>query len=148
MLTRRSLISGMTGGMAAAAADSGAAEAGGPEPEGLQSGDEQVARVLEQIRDELRLHRGTCSPASCTEVDAIRSQQRTFLRGRGKFPDFIDVGIEVWERLYDWHVRAGLKPEISRTSDGRYAMAFMLTLLVLRPEMTPNHIGLGYDERG
>jgi len=147
-MTRRSLL---TGGFFTGLAGTGAgAVAGGTAAESPQSSksDEQSTRVLEEIRDELRLQRGKCSPASCNVVDTIRSQQKTFLKNRGKFPDFIDIGIDVWESIYDWHVVAGQKPEIGRMQDGRYGMGFMTTTLVLRHDMTGSYIGLGYDARG
>ena len=145
MVTRRSLL---TGGVFAGIAGAGSASTVQATPRAGQSsrgGDEQVARVLEEIRDELRLQRGACSPAECGVVATIRGQQKTFLKSRGKFPDFIDVGIDVWESVYDWHIKAGQKPEVSRTADGRHAMAFMLTSLVLRHDMTGSYIGLGYE---
>ena len=141
MLTRRSLV---TGGVVAGMT----ASAGLPPTTSTRTDvrdEDRMAKALEEIRDELRLQRGACSPAVCADVNSIRAQQRTYFRGRGKFPDFIDVGIDVWEGLYDWHTRASLKPEVSRASDGRYQMAFMQTLLVLRHDMPGNHIGLGYE---
>ena len=109
--------------------------------------DEQTAAALREIRDELRLQRGACSPAACGHVDSIRAQQRTFLKTRGKFPDFIDIGIAVWEALYDWHLQARQKPEVARMPDGRYGMSFMMTTLVLRHDITETYIGIGYDGR-
>jgi len=142
MVTRRTLL---TGGALAGIAG-GAGVAGETDSLRAESADEdRIAKALEEIRDELRRQRGDCSPAVCAEVNSIRAQQRTFLKGRGKFPDFIDVGIDVWESLYDWHTRANLKPEVSRSLDGRLQMAFMQTLLVLRHDMPGSHVGLGYD---
>ena len=156
-MTRRTLITG--GIFAGAAAGAAAAAEGGKvaseldlgarsaEPQSSR-GDEQTNKVLQEIRDELRLQRGACSPAGCPVVESIRAQQKTFLKNRGKFPDFIDIGIDVWESVYDWHVNARQKPEVARMQDGRYGMAFMLTTLVLRHDITGNYIGLGYDARG
>jgi hypothetical protein len=148
-MTRRSLLTGtFFTGVAGAGAAAGSPAAALPlEPQSSRS-EERAATLLQEIRDELRLQRGPCSPASCGVVDQIRAQQKTFLKTRGKFPDYIDVGIAVWEAVYDWHVMAGQKPEAGRIQDGRYAMSFMLTNLVLRHDMTENYIGLGYDARG
>ncbi len=33
------------------------------------------------------------------EIAQIRAQQRMFLKSEQKFPNFIDVGIDVWEHL-------------------------------------------------
>jgi len=35
----------------------------------------------------------------------------------------------------------------TRLADGRHGIAFMFTTVVLRPENTPNLLGLGYDAR-
>jgi hypothetical protein len=147
-MTRRSLLTGgIFTGLAGAPAVAATASAPAPAAPSPQSSRAEETKVLEQIRDELRLQRGSCSPASCGVVDSIRSQQKTFLKSRGKFPDFIDIGIEVWENVIDWFVMAGQKPEAGRMQDGRYGMTFMLTTLVLRHDMTGNYIGLGYDGR-
>ena len=81
------------------------------------------------------------------EIQRIRSQQRTFLKANQKFPDFIDVGIEVWERLHDWHIKNRQPMTIVRTGDGHYGMPFMATTLVLRQEQAENYISWGYDVR-
>ena len=81
------------------------------------------------------------------ELARIRDQQRVYLRANQKFPDFIEIGIAVWEGVYDWHVRHHLPVNITRTPEGRYAMAVMLTTLVLRPEQPETFIGVGYDLR-
>jgi len=151
-MTRRSLVTGsFFTGLAGAGAGAAAAPMAAAPAAAAQSAsktDERAATLLEQIRDELRLQRGPCSPASCGVVDQIRAQQKSFLKNRGKFPDYIDVGIAVWESVCDWHVTTGQKPEAGRIQDGRYAMSFMLTTLMLRHDMTDTYIGIGYDARG
>ena len=81
------------------------------------------------------------------EIQRIRSQQRTFLKANQKFPDFIDVGIDVWERLHDWHIKNRQPLTIVRTGDGHYGMPFMATTLVLQQEQAENYISWGYDVR-
>ena len=53
----------------------------------------------------------------------------------------------MWERLYDWHVRWQQPLNLSRLPDGQYGMTFMLTTLVLRPNMQASYIGPGYDSK-
>jgi hypothetical protein len=36
------------------------------------------------------------------ELDAVREAQKTYLRTSGKFPDFIEVGTNVWYAIYGW----------------------------------------------
>jgi len=81
------------------------------------------------------------------EVSQIRSQQRIFLKANQKFPDFIDVGIDVWERMEDWHVKTRQPLTIVRTNDGRYEMTLLTTTLVLQPQQVGTYISWGYDSR-
>ena len=81
------------------------------------------------------------------ELARIREQQRVFLRANQKFPDYIEIGIGVWESICDWHVRHLLPIQVTRTPDGRYAMPVMLTNLVLRPEQAESFVGFGFDLR-
>jgi hypothetical protein len=81
------------------------------------------------------------------ELARIREQQRIFMRANQKFPDYIEVGIGVWESVYDWHVRHQRNVTIGRTIDGRYTMPVMETLLLLRPEQPETFVGFGFDAR-
>src|SRR2546430_8962823 len=49
------------------------------------------------------------------------------LKANQKFPDYMDVGIDVWEHMHDWHVRTRQPLTIVRTNDGRYGMLFGVT---------------------
>jgi hypothetical protein len=80
-------------------------------------------------------------------IDKIRAQQRTFLKANQKFPDYMDVGIDVWEHMHDWHVRNRQPLTIVRTNDGRYGMVFGVTTLLLMPQQTGSYISWGYDNR-
>jgi len=77
----------------------------------------------------------------------LRRQFDQFLRIHGKFPDFCDVGCQVFVEIYDWHVTHRQPLQISRSPDGRMAILFMLTQLVLRTDAEPGFIGLPYDRR-
>ncbi|HXH06979.1 MAG TPA: hypothetical protein VNI83_10350 [Vicinamibacterales bacterium] len=133
MLSRRDLLAGMMGGPAVG---------GSP-----QRGEEEVARALRELVEEVRAQRRACATTACEAVTRIRAQQRAFLRAQQRFPDLIEVGIGVWEEVWDWQLRHGRPPEITRLPDGRYGMSFLLTTLVLRPEMAEGHVGVGMDAR-
>jgi hypothetical protein len=93
------------------------------------------------VRDEIaRQH-------SFSEIAAVREQARTFLRANGKFPDFIEVGTDIWQQVYDWHVRFQQPISVGRTPEGRYTILLLATTVVMRPDMPPNFIGLPYDNR-
>jgi len=135
-MDRRHLVSG---GLAA-----GVAAAFAPAPAGAaqQADDLRTAAAVDQLRQSVE-RQFQVSP----ELARIREQQRTFLRANHKFPDFIEVGITVWESVLDWHVRHQRPLEVMRTAEGRYALHVMETTLVLRPEQTENYVGFGFDAR-
>jgi hypothetical protein len=81
---------------------------------------------------------------SFTEIAEVRLRQVAFLRAEGRFPDFIDVGIDVWMGVYDWHVKHALPVPIGRDASNRYTIMLLATTLVLRPDMVPSLIGTPY----
>ena len=81
------------------------------------------------------------------EILVVRKSQTDFLRANGKFPDFIDVGIDVWLGFYDWHVRMQQPLVLGRDPNGRYTLMLGFTALVLRPDSVPTFIGIPYDNR-
>lgn len=139
MFTRRDVV---TGGLMAGSLTT----PGAPSPTAQRDSDEKTAALLTEIRDELRRGRGNCNANDCQEVERVRNEQRTFLKGRNKFPDYIDVGADVWERLCDWHVKNLVPLQVSRGTDGRYSLPFFQTFVVLRPDVANSYIGQGYDK--
>jgi hypothetical protein len=145
MLSRRNLINGgLVAGLAGTALPH--REAGAAARNQDDGSASALRPVLEDIRTMLR-NQYSCAPTTCGEADLLRQEQRRFLKASGKFPDYIDVGLDVWERMYDWHVRNLQNLAISRTAEGRYSMVYALTTLVLRHDMSGNYIGLGYDNK-
>jgi hypothetical protein len=139
-MDRRHLVSG---GLLAGLA--GAFGFPSPAAGAQQRRDEAEDRTATAV-DELRkvVDRGLqASP----ELARIREQQRIFMRANQKFPDYIEIGIGVWESVYDWHVRHQRNVTIGRTIDGRYTMQVMETLLLLRPEQAETFVGFGFDVR-
>ncbi len=136
-MERRNLVGG--GMLASAAALFGAAE---PAAAAQADDGKVVAQAVENLRAALERHLAV-SP----ELDRIREQQRIFLKAHQKFPDFIEIGVDVWENVYDWHVRHQQPIAATRTADGRYVMTVMFTTLILRPEQLNGYIGYGFDAR-
>ncbi len=137
MMERRDVVgSGLLGLTAVFATGSESAAA-------LQTDSREVAREIDELRQTL----DSRLDPSFSELREIRQQQRTFLKASQKFPDFIELGVDVWDRLYDWAGRHQVTPNIVRRDDGRYTMGFMFTTLVLRPELMDNYVGFGYDVR-
>jgi hypothetical protein len=134
MVDRRQLLkTAMFGGFAARPGTADAA---------AQSASERLER---EIVDALKGVSKTIETAhSFTEIAEVRLRQIAFLRAEGRFPDFIDVGIDVWMGVYDWHVKHGLPAPLGRDANNRYTITLLATTLVLRPDMVPNLIGTPY----
>ena len=142
MIARRKIVGGSL--LTAVAALLMARPATGAEQS--SQGDEKVADAIDELRREF-VKAQDCGVGPCPAIANIRMQQNIFLKANQKFPDFIDAGFEVWEAVYDWHVRNHQPIATTRLADGRHGIAFMFTTVVLRPENTPNFLGLGYDAR-
>ena len=149
MVHRRAVITGtVLGGALSALTES--VEAAGPQSAAQDRQDrlaqdrllEDIARAVRSVRDEIeRQH-------TFGEIAAVREQLRTFLRANGKFPDFIEVGSDVWQQVYDWHVRFQQPIALGRTAaEGRYTILLLATSIVMRPDMAPGFIGVPFDNR-
>jgi hypothetical protein len=139
-MDRRHLVSG--GLLAGLAGAFGFPSAAAGAPQRRDESDERTAAAVDELRKVV--DRGLqVSP----ELARIREQQRIFMRGNQKFPDYLEVGIGVWESVYDWHVRHQRPIVVGRTTDGRYTMPVMETLLILRPEQAETFVGFGFDAR-
>src|SRR5688572_14300121 len=136
-MDRRHLVSG---GLAAGMAALAVAPANARQRQG--DDDSRIAEAVDRFRESVDQGRRV-SP----ELSRIREQQRVFLKANHKFPDFIEIGIAVWELVWDWHVRHQRPAEVLRTAEGRYSMRVMETTLVLRPEQADDYIGFGFDAR-
>jgi hypothetical protein len=143
MLTRRELI---TGGVAGSVVPVGRAESAAV----MQSSAEldllrDIARQIGSVDDTLAS--GMLSNAIVFGLAAkVRGQMETFFRTAQKFPDFIDVGYNVFMDVYDWHVKNRQQVVVTRGPDGRYWMQFMFTTLIVRGEHDANYIGIPYDK--
>ena len=140
MIDRRELLTlgGVLGAMAPAASPAEGVGTG----QGNERQLEQIAQSIQSITNRL------AQSQSFGEIAGVRGKQFEYLRGNGKFPDFIDVGTDVWTGIYDWHVRMQQPITLARdSSNGRYTMMFAFTAIVLRPDALPGFIGIPYDVR-
>jgi hypothetical protein len=136
MVERRNLVGG---GLAASLT---ALIAGGEAEAAQQTGhDPQLTEAVNNVRQSIdNLHTGAWA-----RVNQIREQQRIWLRANHRYPDFIEIGVDIWDALYDWHVRYQQPISMTRSPDGRYLMAFMFTTFILRPDMAANYVGPPFD---
>jgi hypothetical protein len=109
------------------------------EPQASEQSLERIARVVADLRAEFRDH------WDFPELAAIRELQKRHLRANGKFPDYIEVGVDVWLAVHDWHVRWQHPLAISRDANNRLTIALLQTLIVLRSDVAAAFIGLPYD---
>ena len=102
---------------------------------------QDIVNALKDIRTAIATDR------SFAEIQPVRSKQLDYLKANGKFPDFIDVGSDVWYAVHDWHIRLGQPLVFSRDPSGRYLLMLGFTALVLRQEAVPGFISTPYDNR-
>ena len=141
MLERRNVIgSGLVAGVAGLLGGGPVDAAQGKEDDGA------VADAVDRLRRTVEQQFDACALGTCPHIDAVRRQQRTFLKTTQKYPEYIEVGIDVWESVYDWHVKHQQPVQAGRAADGRYMMLFMFTNLLLRPDQAPTYVGYGFDK--
>ena len=148
MMSRRTVLHGPAlGGLLASLAPAAEAEPGGvaaPQREteqAIQEGSRALAKAVLDLRDEIRRQ------DDFWELGPLRDPIKMFLRTTGKFPDFIEVGVDVWQQVYDWHVRYQQPLTIGRNAEGRYTIMLMATTVVMRVETTPAFVGIPFDNR-
>jgi hypothetical protein len=142
-LVNGGLLAGLTALVAPESAEA-AAGAGG----GGQDGDQRVANAVVELRRSLEQQYQSQTQGPWSGINAIRKQQHDWLKSTQKYPDFIEIGIGVWDSIYDWHVRNQQPINMTRLADGRYAMAFMFTTLLLRPDMALEFVGYPFEVDG
>ena len=138
MVQRREIVSGgIAAGLATLMATS--ADAASASDDGRTSG------AIDRLREAFERQFDQVYSEKWRGVSRVRQQQRTWLTATRKFPDFLEIGLDVWDNVYDWHVTYQQPLNVTRLADGRYAMAFMFTTLLLRPDQSPDFVGYPFD---
>jgi hypothetical protein len=106
-----------------------------------ERGGQDIVQALKDLRTAIT------APESFVEIQAVRNKQVDFLRAQGKFPDYIDVGVDVWFGVHDWHIRHLQPLTLGRDSSGRYTVTLLTTTLVLRMDADTRFIGVPYDAK-
>ncbi len=117
----------------------------GPSEQSAQMSDSQVTKIVDALKDVSRAIEAP--PGAFVEILPIRQKQMDYLRSTNKFPDFIDVGLDVWFAVHDWHIRHMQQPALGRDANGRYTISVMGTQLVMRPDLVPTFISAPYESR-
>jgi hypothetical protein len=143
MISRREVV---TAGVLGTLATTGTANAESA------SQDADVVQQLRAVQNEIAnlrtsLERVLVGPSLSTgSIGEIREKFIVHLRASGKFPDFLEVGMNLFMDVYDWHVRHQQQIQIVRVAEGRFAIQFMFTQLIARYEQDRNHIGVPFDK--
>jgi len=143
-LTRRELLTNGVMGGAAFGTLPGALPGAEPVPDAAE--EREINRTLKSLVTEIQQPKHSMLSGDVSYVNRLRDQMLEFMKGTNKWPDYIDVGPNIWFAIYDWHIRFVLQPGVVRLPDGRYGLTFMFTTLVLRPDQTASYIGLPYDK--
>ena len=134
MMSRRELLaSGVVAGVVASPEDTAAAQ-------------DSDTVYLNRILEELQGIRRAVSFQGAQAVAQVRLAQRTFLKNTSRFPEFVEVGFDVYESVIDWLISVQQPVTINRIADGRYSVALFATTVVLRPDFPDNYVGQGYDK--
>jgi len=131
MITRRELIASGVG----AGAVVGAGEAALV----------QDTQILSSMLTELREIRRAVSIQGAEAIEKIRDAQRTYFKNTGRFPQYVEVGYNVFQSAVDWLIAVQQPVTISLVTEGRYAVAFLATTVVLRQDFQDNYVGQGFD---
>ena len=154
MLARRrmlgtTLVGGLLGSaipasLSARSRSAAEAEAAAPD-QSNQLSERQITEIVEALKDIRKAIEAP--PGAFVEILPIRQKQMDYLRATNKFPDFMDVGLDVWFAVHDWHVRHLQQPALGRDANGRHTISVMGTQLVMRPDLVPTFISAPYDSR-
>jgi len=138
MVQRRDLVGGgLVAGLASMMAPATEADAA--------VDDEQSTTAINRLRETFERQFDQVYSSRWRGVSRVREQQRTWLMSTRKYPDFIEIGIDVWDNIWDWHVVYQQPLSVTRVADGRYAMSFMFTTLLLRSDQKPDFVGYAFD---
>ena len=145
MISRREVVTaGVLGTLSNAAMAAPVEAQSGQGDIGVQTQLGQIQKVLSTINGSL--DSGLRGPGlNAGLIGEIRDRFTIHLRSSGKFPDFMEIGIDPFYDVYDWHVRHSQQIQIIRIADQRFAIQFMFTQLVVRWDQDRRYLGQPYD---
>lgn len=145
MISRREMVTaGVLGSITASAAPAEAAAEQGQDADAIRGGLKSIDEQLTKMNSTLDY--GQRGPGVVNGfMSEIRNRYTTHIRSAGKFPEFMEIGLDVFYDVYDWHVRYGVPIQITRISEQRFAIQWMYTQLILRWEQDPRYLGTPFD---
>ena len=138
MLRRDLVLGAILGGVAGGAATEAAAAG---DPQASDQSVEKVAAAIGALGNQLR------DQYAFNEIAQMRDIQKQYLRSHNKLPDFIDAGVDLWFRVYDWHVRWQQPLTLGRDALGRMTVLLLSTSIVMRTDQAGTFLSAPYDNR-
>jgi len=80
------------------------------------------------------------------EISRIREAQKDYLITHAKLPEIIEVGVNVWFDVYDWHIKWQQPLAMGRDANNRRTITLFETLVVLQIDQPPNYVGMPFDK--
>ena len=115
MVQRRDLMGGgLVAGLASLMATSAEAAPAAADT------DDETANAVNRFREVYERQLEQVYDARWKGVTKVRQQQRTWLLATRKYPDFIEIGLDVWDNVYDWHV--AYQQAAERAAPGRWTL--------------------------
>lgn len=138
------VTAGVLGSMAATAVPTEAAVEHQQDDRQMSAAISSLGGKLDTMNDTLAY--GLKGPGCASGFMAdIRGKLSTHIRAAGKFPEFMEVGLDVFYDIYDWHVRYSQPIQITRISEQRFAIQWMFTQFIVRWEQDPKYLGVPFD---
>ena len=160
MISRRALVTGSAiGAFAATPARAGASAHQETQPDQAaqstrtQSEDAALLKSIDARLASLGTNVGALPAVFRTNsvafgfIPRLREAFTLYWKTNGKFPEFVEVGTDVFYDIYDYHVKQQLPIPVNRLSDGRMAITYMYTQLLVRVDQTAGFIGVPFDRQ-
>jgi hypothetical protein len=141
MISRREVVTaGVLGTLATGAAEASEGQSDAQLSASVRSLEDKLSELKLSVEQGLR-----GNSMNYGNVGQVKAVIQKYAKVSGKFPDWCEVGLDVFYDVYDWHVRHQQQIQITRIADQRLAIQFMFTQLILRWENVETYVGTPYD---
>jgi hypothetical protein len=141
MISRREVVTaGVLGTLATGTADAGQGQSDAQLSASVRSLEDKLQELKLTVEQGLR-----GNSMNYGNVGQVKTVIQKYAKVSGKFPDWCEVGLDVFYDVYDWHVRHQQQIQITRIAEQRLAIQFMFTQLILRWENVETYVGTPYD---
>ena len=142
MISRREVVTAGVLGTLASANPAAAAEIQA-DVQALKEGFKNLADSIDELKSSTDQGlRG--NSMNFGNVSNMKNAIYKYAKMSGKFPEYVDIGLDVFYDVYDWHVRHNQQIQIARVADQRIMILFMFTQCILRWENDGNYVGPPY----